>query len=73
MRLFIILTMLLLVACSTTVKGPITGKQYNLDIGCTENMQAYEREREAVVGTKKTDATPPEVEIDCPTAPESQP
>jgi hypothetical protein len=71
MRLFIIVTMLLLVACSTTVKGPVTGKQYQLDIGCTENMQAYERDREAVVGNK-TDTTPPEVKIDCPTAPETQ-
>lgn len=71
MHLFIILTMLLLAACSTTVTGPVTGKQYQLDIGCTENMQAYERDREAVVG-KKTDTTPPEVKIDCPTAPESQ-
>lgn len=71
MRLFIILTMLLLVACSTTVTGPVTGKQYQLDLGCTENMQAYERDREAVVGNK-TDTTPPEVKIDCPTAPESQ-
>ncbi|MDQ1363817.1 MAG: hypothetical protein QG652_1679 [Pseudomonadota bacterium] len=61
-----------LAACSTTVTGPITGREYNFDIGCTDNMQAYERDREEVVG-KKADDTPAEVKLDCPASPEPQP
>lgn len=72
MRLLIIVTLLLLAACSTQVTGPITGKHYNLDIGCTDNMKNYQREREAVVG-EKTDQPAPEVKIDCPVVPEQQP
>jgi hypothetical protein len=67
-----ITTIFLLSACSTTVTGPITGRQYHVDVGCTENMQAYQREREAVVGTGK-ETTAPEVKIDCPAAPDPQP
>ena len=72
MRLFIILTVLLLAACSTTVTGPVTGKQYNLDIGCTDNMQDYQRQREAVTG-EQVESPESEVKIDCPTVPAPPP
>jgi outer membrane biogenesis lipoprotein LolB len=63
--LFLVLAMLLLAACSTTVTGPITGKNYNLDIGCTDDMQAYKREREEAVG-KDAAAKPVAADSECP-------
>ena len=72
MRIFWLMMIFLLSACSTTATGPITGRQYNIDVGCTDNMKAYTREREAVVGTK-TETTAPEVKLDCPTAPAPDP
>ncbi len=71
MRLFMILAGLLLAACSTTVTGPVTGKQYNLDVGCTDDMKRYWQEREAVMG-ETAETTPAEVKIDCPVTPEQQ-
>jgi hypothetical protein len=40
--LFIVLS---INACSTTVTGPVTGNKYNLDVGCTEDMQTYREQR----------------------------
>lgn len=36
-------------ACSTTVTGPVTGNKYNLDIGCTEDMQSYREQRKKTI------------------------
>lgn len=72
MRIFWIMTVLLLTGCSTTVTGPITGRGYNLEIGCTDNMQAYTREREAEASTT-SETAPPAAKIDCPIAPDPQP
>lgn len=65
MRLFILSLGLLLVACSTRVTGLVTGREYNLDVGCTDDMQAYAREREQVVAKEKESSQPP-LKRDCP-------
>lgn len=67
-----LITLSVLAGCSTTVTGPITGKEYNFDLGATDNMQAYEREREKVV-CKKLDGTPGDEKIDCPVSPKPEP
>ena len=36
-------------ACSTTVTGPVTGNKYNLDVGCTEDMQSYREQRKDII------------------------
>ncbi len=61
----IILIMLVLIvnACSSTFTGPVTGNKYNIDVGCTEDMQHYRQEREAVINKKDEK---PKVELDCP-------
>lgn len=46
-------------ACSTTVKGPITRKQYQLDVGCTDDMAAYRRAREEAMQSGKPKPPPP--------------
>lgn len=54
-----------LMACSTTVTGPITKNKYNIDVGCTDDMRDYQKTREEVVieGMKKE-----KIKIDCPTS-----
>lgn|GEM_PF-5400829 len=69
--LMMIAILLTLGACSTTVKGPITKKQYKLDVGCTDDMEAYRKLREQAV---KVDNPEPEAPPgDCPTDEASQP
>lgn len=41
----LIILVLTMTACSTTMTGPVTGNKYNLDVGCTEDMRAYREER----------------------------
>ena len=65
MRLFLITILFMVVGCSTTVTGPITGRQYDLNLGCTDNMQNYKREREQVV-EKESESAPPAAKLDCP-------
>lgn len=72
MRLIMLMVFSVLAGCSTTVTGPITGRQYNLEIGCTDNMQAYQRERQEVVG-KQSDGTSGDEKIDCPVSPKPEP
>lgn len=43
-------------SCSTTVKGPVTQQQYNLEVGGAKDMADYRKERKAVV-TKPADQT----------------
>lgn len=66
MRLLLVLmSFLFLGACSTTVKGPITKRTYDISVGCTEDMKRYSEEREKLVGDKKHETTEP-VEFECP-------
>jgi hypothetical protein len=53
-------------ACSSTVTGPVSGSKYNLNVGCTDDMQQYREEREKVVEKKKQEKI--KVELDCPVA-----
>jgi len=46
--IFLLLT-LTVIACSTTFTGPVSGKKYNLDVGCTEDMQLYREQRKSVI------------------------
>ncbi|MCW8956351.1 MAG: hypothetical protein OQL09_05665 [Gammaproteobacteria bacterium] len=46
----------ILQSCSTTVKGPVTRQEYNLEVGGAKDMADYRKEREAVV-TKPGDQT----------------
>ena len=44
-------------SCSTTVKGPVTKQKYNLEVGATEDMADYRKQRSEVVpGTAKQPA-----------------
>ena len=68
MKIFIIVfSLLFITACSTTVTGPISKKKYNLDVGCTYDMQEYKKEREEVLGEAVKKDTKKKVKIECPT------
>ena len=55
-----------LVACSTQVKGPVTGTKYKVDVGCTEDMQRYQEEREQVTGKHPDKVRASDVNLECP-------
>ena len=50
-------------ACSSKFTGPVTGTKYNVDVGCTDDMQQYRADREEVVGDKDKDSQ--SAEPDC--------
>ena len=50
-------------ACSTTVTGPVTGNKYNLDVGCTEDMQSYREQRKSIIVDMERDKIN---KLDCP-------
>ncbi len=43
--LFIFMVTLALAGCSETVKGPVTGKKYNVTVGGWEDMDKYKKAR----------------------------
>lgn len=55
-----------LAACSTQVKGPVTGTKYKVEVGCTEDMQRYQQEREQVTGKKQDKVKASDVRLECP-------
>ena len=63
--LFLLIPFILLGACSTTVKGPITKRTYDINVGCTDDMKRYSEERKEVVVDKKQDTSEP-VSFECP-------
>ncbi|TNF32692.1 MAG: hypothetical protein EP315_09295 [Gammaproteobacteria bacterium] len=64
MRLLpLLVPVLLLSACSTTVKGPITKRVYDVNVGCTEDMKRYHEERQQVVDEAKDK---PQESFECP-------
>lgn len=63
--LLLLIPMLLLGACSTTVEGPVTKRTYQVNVGCTDDMQRYTEERQKLVGDKKQQTAEP-VEFECP-------
>ena len=62
---FFLVSILFLGACSTTVKGPVTKRIYDINVGCTDDMKRYTEERQKLVGDKKQQTTDP-VEFECP-------
>ncbi len=68
--LFLLISLLLLNACSTTVKGPISKRSYDIRVGCTDDMKRYEQERQKIVSDTKQETAEP-VEFECP--PEEKP
>ena len=65
--LFLVINML---ACSAQVTGPVSGRQYDVELGCSEDMQAYKKEREAVTGRKKTKIEARDIDLECPPEPQ---
>ena len=61
-----VLVLLALNACSTQVKGPISGASYKVDVGCTEDMQGYQEARKQVVDTQDKKVKAKDIKIDCP-------
>ena len=41
-------------ACTSTFTGPVTGTKYNVDVGCTDDMQQYRAEREELIDDKES-------------------
>ena len=46
----------LIAACSTTVKSPVSGKKYNVNVGCYQDKDAYDQVREEAI--RKSDPNP---------------
>mgnify|MGYP006909081982 CR=1 FL=1 len=59
MRLSPLLCVLFLVACSTSVRGPMSGKKYEVNVGCTDDMKRYEKQREEAIDGKPEQSPPP--------------
>jgi hypothetical protein len=55
-----------LAACSSQLKGPVTGTRYKVDVGCTEDMQRYKQEREEVTGKQPDKVKAEDIKLDCP-------
>ena len=60
----LVMIVLVMNACSSTFTGPVSGKKYNIDVGCTDDMQQYREERKEVVDKEKKEK--PKIELDCP-------
>lgn len=52
MQLFPLCAVLTLAACSTRVSGPLTGREYDVNVGCTDDMKQYAKDREAAMQDK---------------------
>ena len=50
--LFLLCTVISLTACSTTGKGPITNKEYKVQVGGWQDMDEYNRVRDQAVDDK---------------------
>ena len=48
-NIILLLAVLIVAACSTTITGPVTGNKYNLDVGCTDDMQTYREQRKDII------------------------
>ena len=59
----LIMIMLMLGGCSPTITGPVTGNNYNLDVGGTDDMQQYRDNRNKVIDDKCKESK--NVEQDC--------
>jgi len=60
----LLMSVLIVSACSSTFTGPVSGKKYNVDVGCTDDMQQYREERKKIVEKKKQEKL--KIELDCP-------
>ena len=65
-KYYLIFPLVLLVACTGQVKGPISGSRYNLEVGCTEDMRRYKEEREQVVTDTGKKVKAKDINLDCP-------
>ena len=63
-NIVLIILVLIVNGCSSTFTGPVTGNKYNIDVGCTEDMQQYREERKEVIDKKKQEKQ--KIELDCP-------
>lgn len=48
-NIILLLAVLIMAACSTTITGPVTGNKYNLDVSCTDDMQTYREQRKDII------------------------
>jgi len=51
--LFLILLMFLLAACSTTAKGPVTNKEYKVQVGGWQDMDEYNAVRDRAISKQE--------------------
>lgn len=50
--LFLLCTVISLTACSTTAKGPVTNREYKVQVGGWQDMDEYNRLRDKAVEDK---------------------
>ncbi len=65
MRIGCSLVCLNLLACSTQVTGPVSGRKYHVEVGCTEDMKRYREQREQVVGEAPRKLTTKDIMREC--------
>ena len=53
-NIVLLLLVSILSACTSTFTEPATGTKYNVDVGCTDDMQQYRAEREELIDDKKS-------------------
>jgi len=54
----------LAVACSKTVKGPVTGKKYDVKVGGWSDMDEYKKAREEAVNKEEPEIKTQDCDID---------
>ena len=59
----LIVAVFIVSSCGSTFTGPITGTKYNVDLGCTDDMQKYHTQREELIGDKNKESQ--NAEKDC--------
>ena len=57
-NIVLIVVVLIVSACSGSFTGPVTGTKYDVDMGCTDDMQKYREDREEVIGDKSKESQP---------------
>ena len=62
--IFVLCLSLIIASCSQTIKSPISGKPYKLNVGSTSDMDKYNKARQEAI--RKEDADCNIRIIDCP-------